>query len=1244
MKWITAAELGRWGESIAARTELPGLVGDLIRATAPGITTFRFPSGDKGQVRGFDGHLEAAEAATFVPKGRSYWEFGASKSQASKFGDDIEKRTKQVAPNERAETTFVFVTPQTWDNPKKELDEAVRPYRENSGWKDVQYIDGSKLETWLDEAPAVAATHARTTLRTKPQIGARSTEEFWDAFSARFRVDLTEAVLLCEREKQQGRVLEHLQGTGGVLTLTADSPDEVIAFAVASIRKAPPELRLFLEARTLVVDTEEAALHLRASTTLAFLVRDKARSSDGMLSRVGPTIVGLGYDQRGNDDFLERPSTQGMAKALATMDGIDEHEGAILARTAGRSVTILARTIPRGAAERPAWVAEGRSIVPAMLAGTWNSLSEEDRRMIQMLTPDADYGRLEEVLRPLTRIEDAPIDLIGSLWRMRAPVDAFVHLGHLVTEADLKRLAEVGRQMFGTIIDESPDEQPFLNRGPPKGPTRSLRDGIAQTLLYIAVLPDQAKLNVAGVHPQEFVNDLVKNLPGLSTDVRLIMSIRDQLPVLMEAAPDPLLEALEQLLEGNVEAVTPLLTEREGFLTPSSPLTDVLWALERLAWDNGYLERVGLLLARMAELDPGGRLSNRPINSLQTIFTPWLPSTHARLPQRLAVLGIIATKHDEIGWKLFVELLPESRSFTSLTSKPRFREAGASEQEILTRGMVHQTYIFLINQVIDLASNDPSRWTTLVKRFPNFPPDLREKFYDRLTHTFAHLGDDGQQLLWEALRDQVGRHRSFSDAVWALPAPELERLEKVLSKYEPTSNFRRERWLFDEWFPDMPGDFEGREKQIEKARQLAVRQMMEQGYETVLDAAREVKLPHLLGTSAGKVLPVDVIESLAIDMLGAPDEAKSFVVALSAVAHERFGAEWEERLRTLRSKLNDADTALLLLAWPDHPSTWNFAASLGGEVEQQYWLRKQPFRLHGEDAETVDIAIGKYLDIGRPSAALTVVSERFEKTPPEILFRILDALPEELNSGQPVDQLTGYMVESALEALSKRDDVELTEIARREFLYLELLRFRKEPLTIHRVMATDPTFYFSVIASVFRARSDESSKEPSTEESARARAGYTLLSEFRTVPGSHDGTVNFDELRAWIDAVRRLAAESDRVAITDDFIGRILAHSRTDDQDELWPHRAVRQVIEELRSEPLEEGFAVEKYNSRGVVTKAIFEGGKQERDISDHFRSLARKITSPRTSELLHRMAKHYAHYADAEDLRARQDKLERS
>ena len=130
MKWISALDLQQWADRIGARTAFPALIRDLITASASDISDVRFPSGDKGQVRGFDGWLDAAGAPPYVPAGRSVWEFGVSDNPTKKFKEDYETRVEEIAEKDRKQLSFVFASPRSWDNPKEKLPDFVKKYSE----------------------------------------------------------------------------------------------------------------------------------------------------------------------------------------------------------------------------------------------------------------------------------------------------------------------------------------------------------------------------------------------------------------------------------------------------------------------------------------------------------------------------------------------------------------------------------------------------------------------------------------------------------------------------------------------------------------------------------------------------------------------------------------------------------------------------------------------------------------------------------------------------------------------------------------------------------------------------------------------------------------------------------------------------------------------------------------------------------------------------------------------------------
>ena len=186
-------------------------------------------------------------------------------------------------------------------------------------------------------------------------------------------------------------------------------------------------------------------------------------------------------------------------------------------------------------------------------------------------------------------------------------------------------------------------------------------------------------------------------------------SLNDQLPLLAEAAPIPFLEALERLLEGDSSAIKPIFDEQKGFLSSQSNHTGLLWALETLAWDPDYLLRSTTCLARLASIDPGGSLTNRPINSLRDILLTWAPNTHANAKQRLGVISHLVKTAPKISWQLICKLLPSYHDMTSGTAKPRLRDTEPQEPEVITYSLVWESQAAVGELALQLADNDGER-------------------------------------------------------------------------------------------------------------------------------------------------------------------------------------------------------------------------------------------------------------------------------------------------------------------------------------------------------------------------------------------------------------------------------------------------------------------------------------------------------------------------------------------------------
>ena len=127
-------------------------------------------------------------------------------------------------------------------------------------------------------------------------------------------------------------------------------------------------------------------------------------------------------------------------------------------------------------------------------------------------------------------------------------------------------------------------------------------------------------------------------------------SIRDQYPRLMEAAPRPFFDSLEYLLKVKPDDLRGLFVEGKGIFGGGNLHTGLLWGLETMAWNSEYLPQVALILSKLARLDPGLRIQNRPINTLREIFLSWHPGTNATPEERLAAIDLILAREPEIGW------------------------------------------------------------------------------------------------------------------------------------------------------------------------------------------------------------------------------------------------------------------------------------------------------------------------------------------------------------------------------------------------------------------------------------------------------------------------------------------------------------------------------------------------------------------------------------------------------------------
>ena len=144
-----------------------------------------------------------------------------------------------------------------------------------------------------------------------------------------------------------------------------------------------------------------------------------------------------------------------------------------------------------------------------------------------------------------------------------------------------------------------------------------------------------------------------------------------------------------------------------------------------------------------------------------------------------------------------------------------------------------------------------------------------------------------------------------------------------------------------------------------------------------------------------------------------------------------------------------------------------------------------------------------------------------------------------------------------------------------------------------------------------------------------------MMGEQGIIPGrTEQGVVDYEALTIWVNEARRLCTERGRGEIGDDMIGQLLSRAPVGD-DGIWPCEPVRELLEQINSQNMGNGFAVGTHNLRGVTSRSVFDGGTQERTLSGEFRRPANGIGArwPTTAGLLRRIAESYEREAQWHD-----------
>ena len=1252
---IKARQIQDWAENtIEARHLLPVLLRKLVHSTGHELRKVDFPGYDNAERKGCDGVVEAAAATPWVPEGKSCWEFGTNQRPSSKAESDYIPRLKTVPSSERAERTFVFVTPRNW--PGKT--EWAKSKQTAGDWKAVRALDASDLEQWLEESiPAQMWLAEQLAI---PVNGLETLDRCWqrweEASEPKMRSSIFEPSLIAYRDTLK-KWLE--SPSERPFIVAADSKDEALAFLACLFQDDTIESKwgdlaaVFKSAETLrtlaassspfipIVCTDEAERELVTAYRRLHCIIVRPRNAIDSKPDIALDLL--------NFDTFE--------KALAEM-GIKGDNTKRLARESGCSPTILRRRLSKIPAIRtPQWAGDSeiaRELIPMTLIGAWHTKSGADCEAVAFLS-GRPYQKTEESIARLLQFDDCPVWSVGQYRGVASKIDALFAIKGQITEKDLTDfllLAEYVLSESDPALDLPEDQRWAAGLyGKVRDHSAALREGICETLVILSVHGNNLFHDRPGIDVEGHISYLIRRLLAPLTLDKLLSQSND-LPNYAEAAPDVFLSLLEEDLQQPQPVVLGLLKPTDSGPFASPTRSELLWALECLAWK--HIGRVSLILAHMSGTVIEDNWVNKPISSLQAIYRSWMPQTAASLEERIQALETLIKRFPDIGWQICIEQLDSGLRSGDYSYRPRWRNDASGAGQPVTRKEMAEFTRKALDLVLAWSKHDQKTLGDLVERVREMPEQDQVKVWDLIdTWADSQADEKAKADLGEWIRrfafTRFGRLRGLNDAT-------KDRARIAAEKLQPRDSIVRHAWLFAQhWVEpstdeteDENFDYEKHGERTQKLRTVAIQEIwVERGFDGVTGLLSHSNAPDIVGSSLGVSITdanvrADFLQQ-CLSITGDMERKVDLCIHgfLMSVNDGERGA-----ILSAVAECMDTDRIVRLLRQaPFGQDTWRLLDRYDKKIRDCYWKEVIPYWNRHSEAELNEI-VDRLLEAKRPRAAFHVVHLDWRRIETSRLKRLLfdvatvDAEPAEW------DRLDDYHISEALDSLDGRTGVSSDEMAQLEFMFLTALDHSKHGIpNLERQIAESPASFAQALALAFR-RNDGGQDPPEWRiEDPKRRAGlasaaYRLLGRIGHIPGTEsDGKINAEKLLAWVIEVRRLCAEHGRADVGDQKIGELLSKSPAEENGQ-WPCLPVCEAMERVASQQIGIGFNIGVRNGRGAHWRD--EGGKQERELAATYRGWAelRAFDYPYVRNVLKSIADDYDREAERWDTEAKIEK----
>lgn len=1050
-------------------------------------------------------------------------------------------------------------------------------------------------------------------------------------------------IVLSGREKESEQILKACH-TPMFVCIESSSLSDAIAFSVATILNSSRED----SSRTLVINNADTYKDFITESTSLIIITNVQENPYYPVSK-GHSVIWCGTpaDKSSNAGKIVLPTVDrdGFRNSLKSC-GFDEHKITSLIQETKRETALLRRALGINI-EKEEWLKpeNNRFYLPAILLGSWDETREGDKELVAKFAK-MDYSEFDKGLQMLLNSSEPPLIKVGSVWQTSSPK---LLISRVLSEISADTVV-LFKECFDWVLeDDDPDviakrdakdlqfwQDKHLYSG-------HLRSGLLQSITILAVVMESQGISTEWI--DGFIAGKLKDF-----SLERFLSNKHDLHWVAECSPAAFLDYIEGDLKTGSKIMSSVFEVKHtnfGIVGSEIYYSELLFCLEGLAWDVRYLPRVTALLLEFCKYPNDSNYSNKPINSLYSIYRFRLPQTLADFNQRIDILQAISKRYPKEVSDLCIKLL-DGISQTVFMPNSHFRWRYSEEIKepgyitpIPAKDVIVMTELLL--SIIEINSDN------LCKLIDLITDDYMRCSHDLLLSKLQECESvmKGNEPVVECLRKNINKHLRCKKATWAIKDERLAQFQELLERIESDDIVVRNKHFFADFLvrdtlDDIDTDFPKRIKESRRFRKDILEKIVqEKGLEGVWE------LSSCVGNTDGLAEAFVELsgDNKRNDVFRLYCEGKlndKFVRRYFSALYYEFGKEkYLQYIDELR--VNSEDKIGIVLYAPEIVSEISVIVdTLSGSIQKEYW---ENVNLWGLTLDNVLYVIERLRSVNRYVDIFRLIHQNSIKT--KISGPLwLDILIEVFDKGQlEILFQESYYIAEILKCINVPED----SVAKGKLLVIELMMF--DHLRHHMSAAefhllylvnNEPEMMMELVRLAYLPDEgyEENQEFSDTERSNRiamARLAWNFFYHYHGVPGTQsDRSIDGAFLKDYLTKLQKCAEQCHRVHVMPLVIGRILGNiPETED----YPSDLMCELVEYFDNDHIDSEISCCVSNRRGMSSRSPYAGGDIERSHIETFkRYRERALTrSPRLAKVFENEIKSYEHLASKEDERGK-------